>query len=130
MALFKQTFTRVGGAPDVAALATAIRGTVPDPFYITPQLSTAGVVTVFVDKPAVWTGPQITAVQSAVTAAADATDLTDARNQLDNAPKWFRAAMLLLLDEINIVRTDPTTVLPARTEAQLWTAMKNRVATS
>lgn len=43
-----------------------------------------------------------------------------------DAQKAIKALALLLLDEINILRTNPSATLPARTEAQLRTAFLNR----
>lgn len=129
MAMNRQTFTRGGGIPDLGALATAIRGTLPDPFYVTPQVSNAGVVTIFVEKPAVWTGPQTTAVQSAITAAADATPQTDAQNQIDGMPIFEKAILLALLDQINTIRNLLPVPLGPITPAQAAAAVRAKAAT-
>lgn len=129
MPLFRQVFTRVGAAPDLAALTTAIRATLPDPFYVQPQLSSVGVVTVFVDKLTTWTGPQTTAVQSAVTAALDATPQSDAQNAIDNMPIFDKAILLALIDQLNTIRAALPVPLGPITPAQAAAAVRAKAAT-
>ena len=95
-----ETFTRSGGAPDLVALANAIRAIVGDPFYLSTQ-TVNGAQQVIVTKPAAWTSAEITAVQSAVTAAADDTPELDAQYQIDNWPISQKAFALALIDELN-----------------------------
>jgi hypothetical protein len=120
--LIKQTFTRAGNAPDLGALANAIRPTVGDPFYLSVQAST-----VVVEKPSVWTGPQTTAVQSAVTAAADATPQNDAQNRLDAMDIFDKAILLTINDELNLLRT--ATATPTKTPAQMAALVRAKAAT-
>lgn len=129
MAMNRQAFTRAGAAPDLAALSITIRPTLGDPFYLNAQLSSAGVVTVFVDKPSVWTGPQTTAVQSAITAAADATPQTDAQNQIDGMPIFEKAILLALIDQLNVIRAALPVPLGAITPAQAAAAVRAKAAT-
>lgn len=124
MAFNAQIFTRVGGTPDLLALATAIRQTLGDPFYVTAQLSSAGVVTLLVEKPAVWTAPQITAVQSAVTAAATSTPQIDGQNDVDNWPPAMRGLVVALVKQLNTIRAALPAPLGALTAAQVLTAIR------
>jgi len=124
MPLVKQAFTRAGNAPDLAALATAIRPTVGDPFYVT-----AATGAVVVDKPSAWTAPQITAVQSAVTAAADATPQTDAQNYLDSMTIADKAIILAIIDQLNVIRAALPSPLGAITPAQAVAAVRTKAGT-
>jgi len=124
MPMTAQTFTRVGGDPDLSALATAIRPTLGDPFY----LGVSG-NTVTVQKPSVWTGPQITAVQAAATACPAQTDQTDAQNAVDSLRIVDKAIVLVLIDELNIVRAALPTPLGARTPAQALAAIRTKAGT-
>jgi hypothetical protein len=129
MPLNRQGFPRSGASPDLAALAVAIRPTVGDPFYLSAQMSLGGAVTVFVEKPSVWTGPQTTAVQGAVNAALDASDQTDAQNAIDGMSIFQKAIVLVLIDELNIVRAALPSPLGARTPAQALTAIRAKAGT-
>jgi hypothetical protein len=129
MALNRQAFTRGGNAPDVGALANPIRAAIGDPFYVGVQLSSGGIVTVYVDKPTAWQATEITAVQTAVTAAADATPQTDAQNFIDQMPIWAQALALALVDEINRLRTQPTTVFSTVSAAQALNAIRAKAGT-
>lgn len=125
----RQIFSRAGNAPDLGALAAPIRTAIGDPFYLMAQFALGGVVTIVVDKPTAWQASEITAVQSAVNAAADATPQTDAQNQIDAFPIKDRAVISALIKEINILRAAVVPALPARTLAQALTAVKNEAAT-
>ena|SRR5438094_4956551 len=129
MALNRQAFTRTGNPPDIGALATPIRTAIGDPFYVSVQVSLGGGVTVFVEKPTVWQASEITAVQSAVTAAADATPQTDAQNQIDAMPIFQKAILLALLDQINTLRAALPSPLAAITLAQALSAVRSKAAT-
>jgi hypothetical protein len=125
----RQTFTRTGNAPDLGALSTPVRTAIGDPFYLAAQLSLGGTVTIVVDKPTAWQAGEITAVQTAVNAAADRTAQTDAQNQIDQMPIFEKAILLTLLDEINVIRTTAALGLAARTPGQAITAVRNKAAT-
>jgi hypothetical protein len=122
MPLFAQPFTRAGGDPDLSALATAIRPTVSDPFYLGVS---AGSVTV--QKLSAWTGPQITAVQAAVTAAPAQTPQTDAQNAIDAMSIFDKAVLLTLNDELNLLRTATSTA--TKTPAQMATLVRAKAGT-
>jgi hypothetical protein len=122
MPLFAQTFTRAGGDPDFGALATAIRPTISDPFYLGNSANTVTVV-----KPSVWTAPQITAVQASVTAAPAQTPQTDAQNEIDSMRIFEKAILLTINDELNLLRT--ATALATKTPAQMAALVRARAAT-
>lgn len=129
MALIRQSFTRGGGVPDLVALATTIRPTVSDPFYLSVQVATGGVVTVVVEKPSAWTGPQTTAVQSAVTAAADQTPQGDAQNAIDTMAIFDKAILLALIDQLNVIRAALPSPLGPITPAQAANAVRAKAGT-
>lgn len=128
MALFRQVFTRAGNAPDLPMLATAIRPTIGDPFYVYAQVDN-GAWRVLVEKPTAWVAGDITTVQNAVTAAADATLQSDAQNQIDQMPIFQKAILLTLLDQINTLRTQPSTTFAAVTPAQAIAAVRTKAGT-
>lgn len=129
MALFTQAFPRAGAAPDLGALATAVRPTVGDPFYVNAQIATGGVVTVYIGKPTAWSGPDITTVQAAVTAAPVATPQTDAQNVIDNMAIFEKAILLTLLDQVNTIRNLLPIPLPPITPATALAAVRAKAAT-
>ncbi len=124
MALNAQTFARAGGDPDLSALANAIRPTLGDPFYLGVS---QGSVTV--QKPSVWTAPQITAVQAAVTACAPATDQTNAQNQIDAMSIFDKAIVLAIIDQLNVIRAALPAPLGGITPAQAVAAVRAKAAT-
>lgn len=128
MALNRQAFTRSGNPPDLAAIATAIRPTLGDPFYVSATVA-SGVLTVFVEKPTAWTGAEITAVQSAVTAAVDRTPQNDAQNAVDQMSIYDKARDLALIDQLNVIRAALPSPLAAITPAQALAAIKAKAGT-
>lgn len=126
MALVRQTFTRSGAAPDLPSLATAIRPTIGDPFYLGLQAD-GGVLTVVVEKPTAWQAGEITSVQSAVTAAVTATPQTEAQAWIDAMPIGQKAFILALLDQINTLRALHS--LAAITPAQALAAVRTKAGT-
>jgi hypothetical protein len=120
--LFAQAFARAGGDPDLSALANAIRAAIGDPFYLGVS---PGSVTV--QKPSVWTGPQTTAVQSAVTAAPAQTPQTDAQNKIDDMGIFEKAILLTINDELNLLRT--ATATATKTPAQMAALVRAKAAT-
>lgn len=68
------------------------------------------------------------AVQAAVAAALEDTPQLQSKAEIDALPIYLRAVILLLIDQLNTLRTTPLAVLPALTEAQAWTAIKNKIA--
>jgi len=124
MPLFAQAFTRAGGDPDLSALATAIRPTIGDPFYLGVS---PGVVTV--QKPSVWTGPQTTAVQAAVTAAPAQTTQTDAQNAIDDMSIFQKAIVLAIIDQLNVIRAALPSPLGPITVPQAIAAVRAKAGT-
>lgn len=122
----RQAFARTGNVPDLGALTAPVHAVVGDPFYLTAELKIGGVVTIVVEKPTPWQANEITAVQSAVNAAADATPQTEAQGQIDQLPIWAQALALTLLDQINLLRTQPTTVFPTVTPSAAIAAMRTK----
>jgi hypothetical protein len=124
VSLSHHVFSRTGNAPDLGALIPPVRTAVGDPFYLSAELKIGGVVTIVVEKPTDWQPTEITAVQTAVNAAADSTPQTEAQNLIDQMPAWAEALALTLLDEINRLRTQPTTTFGLITPKQAVDAMR------
>lgn len=120
--MFAQTFARVGGDPDLSALATAVRPTLGDPFYLGVS---AGVVTI--QKPTAWIAGDITTVQAAVTACAAASAQTDAQDAIDAMSIFEKAIILTIIDQLNILRAFHS--LGAITPAQAVTAVRAKAGT-
>lgn len=127
MALNRQAFTRTGAAPDLTALANVLRPTLGDPFYVNAQASSGGGIVLFVEKPSVWTGPQTTAVQAAIDAAAVSSPQGDAQNLIDNMPIFEKAILLTINDELNLLRT--ATATPTKTPAQMAALVRTKAGT-
>lgn len=76
-----------------------------------------------------WTGPQIQAAQNVIdTAPASSPQLT-AQSVIDNMPIFEKAILLTMLDQINTLRTQPTTVFAAVTPAQAIAAVRTKAGT-
>jgi hypothetical protein len=129
VSLSRHVFSRTGNAPDLGALITPVRTAVGDPFYLSAELKAGDVVTVLVEKPTDWQPTEIAAVQSAVNAAPDQTPESDAQSQIDQLPIWAQALALTLLDEINRLRTQPTTTFGLITPKQAVDAMRAKAGT-
>lgn len=80
-------------------------------------------------KGAAWTPAEITAAQTAIDGAAALTPQLAAQRAVDSFPIEYRALILALIDEINIIRAALPAPLPARTPAQALTAIRNKAAT-
>lgn len=126
MPQFPQSFARAGNPADLNSLAATIRPTVGDPFYVYQQKD-GGAIRVIVTKETAWQAGDITTVQSAVTAAVDATPQTEAQATVDQMSIFQKAIVLALLDEINILRAALS--LTARTPAQAIAAVRNKAGT-
>jgi hypothetical protein len=122
MAMFGHDFPRAGGDPDLAALATAIRPTLGDPFYLGVS---PGFVTI--QKPTAWSGGDITTVQAAVTACPAASPQTDAQNAIDSLSIFEKAIILTIIDQLNILRAFHA--LGAITPAAAVTAVRAKAGT-
>ena len=118
----RQTFTRSGNPPHIPSLADAIRSKLTGSFHIFVRPG-------FVDIEAgTWEGVTLSAVQADVTAAPDATPKVDAKYLVDTGlPTVQQALVLVLLDEINLLRANTIWPMTARTIAQLRTALKNKI---
>jgi hypothetical protein len=77
----------------------------------------------------VWTGPQITAVQSAVTAAPVSTPQTEAQNAIDDMGIFDKAVLLALIDQLNVIRAALPSPLVAITPAQAANAVRAKAGT-
>jgi hypothetical protein len=71
-------------------------------------------------------GVNQTSVANAVAAAPVRTAALDDKDTIDAMPLWLKAGFLVALDQINTLRTQPTTVFTAVTAAQFMTAAKNK----
>lgn len=75
------------------------------------------------------TGDSVTLADQATRDAIDATGLSEKRdniaNEMDKLESYTRAFALVVLDEINLLRTNAG--LQARTAAQLKTAVRNKL---
>lgn len=76
-----------------------------------------------------FTGVNTAQVDAAVAAAPAHTASLDAKANVDAWPVELKAAFLVVMDEVNRVRTQPTTAFAAYTAAQFMNAIKNRVDT-
>lgn len=78
-----------------------------------------------------WSSVNLASVQAVIDACVARTSHTDAREFIDGMPEPLKAAFLVILDEINVIRTK-TGTLPiggARTEAQFFNAIKAKADT-
>jgi hypothetical protein len=113
---------------------TTARATEPDPASLLAQLRAAVDATVgvqhlvgsgyVVKKATAWTAPQIAAAQSAIDTAPNATDQLTAQAFIDTLPLWAQGLALALVDELNRLRTQPTTVFATITNAQAIAAIR------
>jgi hypothetical protein len=77
-------------------------------------------------KPTLWTGPQTSTAQSIFdTAPARSAQLT-AQEEIDTLPIREQAIILTLLDELNRLRTQPTTTFVAITPAMAIAAVRTK----
>jgi hypothetical protein len=117
--------------PDLTALNATLRPLLP----VTPSTGdfnsswdgNANVVVLYGD----WSGVDLQAVQNAITACVQRTYRTDAKVYIDNMDTPLKAAFLVILDEVNTIRTK-TGVLPigaARTQNQFFQAIKDKIDT-
>jgi hypothetical protein len=112
-------------APDAVGLLTTLRATVaPDVgFFIVDAQHYR------LKKAAVWAPAEITAAQNAIDGAAALTPQLAAQRAVDSFPIEYKALVLALIDEINILRAALPTPLAARTPAQAITAIRNKAGT-
>jgi hypothetical protein len=120
-------------------ILTIPRETIPDlpavAVSITPLLAVANAGAFAVSyqegailiEQAAFTNVDVPAVQAAVAAAPVVTALVGSKRVIDDLPVWHRAFFLTLLDQINQLRTQPSTTFAAVTPAQAWTAVKTKI---
>lgn len=83
---------------------------------------------VYIDQES-FVGVDLAAVDAAVAAAPIWTQALEDKQIVDDLPKWHKAIVLTLLDQINTLRTQPATVFAAVTPAQAWAAVKAKYDT-
>jgi len=122
-----------------ATFAT-VRLTPPDPVVLAAAVKAAtsdATASVMVQAPGVWRGKQaddwtpaeISAVQALIDTTPPATPQIAAQRTIDSFPIEYRALVLALIDELNIVRAALPTPLPPRTPAQAIAAIRAKAAT-
>lgn len=112
--------------PDQAALLAAVKSATGDPTAVLFHLSGA---TWRGKKADAWTAPQIAAAQNVLDTTAALTPQLEAQRNVDAFPIEYRALVLALIDEINLIRAALPTPLAARTPAQAITAIRNKAGT-
>jgi len=122
------TFPRTAPAPDPAALVTAVRAVIGDPFTVEP-ISIEGVLTITIAKPTVWTAADLTAVQGAITACVASTPARTQQSEIDNLSVREKAICLTLLDQINTIRNLLPVPLPPITVPQALSAIRTKAGT-
>lgn len=126
MSLVTRLFTRAT-RPDPATLSAALA----------PLLVGAGGFFVNYDERAQkvsieygdWNGVDTTAIQNAIFNCAAETDRTDNKTIVDNLPLFEKGAWLVLLDEVNLIRSLLSPSQPARTILQFMNAIKSKIDT-
>jgi hypothetical protein len=119
---------------------TTTRMTDPDPASLVAQLRALGDATVGVQhtigtaayvlkKATAWTAPQITAAQNVLDTAPATNDELTAQAFIDTLPLWAQGLALALVDELNRLRTQPTTVFATITNAQAIAAIRAKAGT-
>jgi hypothetical protein len=116
---------------------TAIRTTRPDWgsllaafLVIDPLIDAAPQFPVYqVTKPTAWTGPQIAAAQNALESAPETSARLTAQAEVDQLTIREKAIILTLLDELNRLRTQPTTTFVAITPAMAIAAVRTKAGT-
>lgn len=76
-----------------------------------------------------WSVGDISTAQTILDTAPGVTPQRTGQNTIDTLPIFEKAIILALVDELNRLRTQPTTVFPAITPAQAITAIRNKAAT-
>lgn len=111
--------------PDYASLLTALRTAVD----ATVGLRRDDLAHWMIKKATFWTAPQIASAQSALDTAIDRTDELTAQSEVDRLGIREKAICLTLLDQINLLRTQPTTVMSTVTPAQAIAAIRTKAGT-
>jgi len=118
---------------------TSTRTTEPDFGSLVAQLraldATAGVIhdagtqIYRIKKNSAWTNPQRTAAQNAIDAAPAVTSQLVAQSEIDGMSIFQKAILLTLLDEINRLRTQPTTTFTTISPATAIAAVRTKAGT-
>jgi hypothetical protein len=117
------TSTRIT-VPDIASLQIVAQ-TLDPTCVVSPDLPTAYNFL----KSTAWTAPQITAAQTALdTSVATSPELT-AQSQIDQMSDFNQAIVLLILDQLNLIRSKLPVPLIAITPAQAIAAIRAKAAT-
>lgn len=118
------TTTRVT-TPNALALLTAVRVAVDTTVGIVAQIDG----TYRAKKNTLWTAPQIAAAQTALDTCAADTPQLQAQQAIDDMPIATKALLLAIIDELNRLRTQPTTTFAAFTPAQAIAAVRAKAGT-
>jgi hypothetical protein len=124
--------------PDTVALTAQLRAIDPTIGY-SPS-STPDGLSYRLKKSSTWTPAQITNAQTVLDTVQAATPQRAAQTEIDNVPIATRSLMLMLLDEINVLRTEINTLraavsppltppIPQRNETQAKNAWRNKAGT-
>lgn len=125
MALFLDFSSARTTVPDHPALASLLQTTIDPAIAIGPLSQTR----FRVKKPTDWTAPQIQAAQNVLDTAPARTDELSAQFEVDKLGIREKAILLTLLDQINLLRTQPATVFASVTPAQAVTAVRAKAGT-
>lgn len=80
-------------------------------------------------KSTLWTAPQIAAAQNVLNTVAARTDESLAQAEVDKLGIRERAILLTLLDQLNLLRLQPITVMASVTPAQAIAAVRTKAGT-
>lgn len=118
---------------------TSLRTTVVDPADLNLKLKALDATAVAynrlgtqiytVEKSTTWTTPQTTSAQNAIDTAAALTMQRQAQNTIDTWAIEYRALVLALVDQINVLRAAANPVLPAITPTQAIAAIRTKAGT-
>lgn len=121
-----QVFTRAAATfPDPANLYPAVAAVIGSQFVLFQDFRDDGSKPVLIDKATPWLPAEITAVQSAVTNAPAA----PAPFQADALPLVWKAIVLALIDQLNVIRAALPTPKPDITPAQAIAAIRAKAGT-
>jgi hypothetical protein len=135
-----QSFTSARTTPpDPIALVAAVRAAIGDAAALVIDQSAGLFATsgrwVFVEKATAWSGADLTAAQTAIDTAPALTAQRQAQNAIDAYTSADLAMLRLMLDEINVLRTELNTLraaagitpaLAMRTESQVRNALRTK----
>ncbi len=80
-------------------------------------------------KGTAWTAPQITAAQNVLETSPAATPQTIAQSEIDALPIAIKALLLVMIDQLNVIRAALPVPLPAITPAQAIAAVRAKAGT-